>query len=148
MIDFGLSELMLIGVVALIVLGPEKFPRVARMAGSAFGRAQRYVHQLRHEVSNELALDDLHELREEVRDAASEVEKTLSRHTLFSGNTHEAKERDPMEELAAAKAKTFRSRKTELRTFSSNGHRRHVRKQLASSAARSKYSNSTGRDAK
>ncbi len=153
MIDLSLSELMLIGVVALIVLGPEKLPGVARMAGSVFGRAQRYIYQLRHEVSNELALNDLHALREEVRDTANEVGKTLSDRTLFSGSTHEAEERDPMEELAAAKAKIFRSHKAERRAFfgTRNNKNQHMRKKLRSTAAqhvRNQFSNATDRGAK
>ena len=135
MIDFGLSELMLIGVVALIVLGPERLPGVARMAGSVFGRAQRYVHQLRSEVNNELALDDLHSLRNEVRDTASEVENAFSRDTLFSGSTRDTEEIGPDHELAAAKAKTFRNRKTEIRAHASSRHGRPARKKLTSSAA-------------
>ena len=51
MIDLGISKLALIGVVALIVIGPEKLPRVARMAGTLLGRAQRYINDVKAEVS-------------------------------------------------------------------------------------------------
>jgi Tat protein translocase TatB subunit len=47
MIDLGLSKLAVIGVVALIVIGPEKLPKVARMAGTLYGRAQRYLHEVK-----------------------------------------------------------------------------------------------------
>jgi sec-independent protein translocase protein TatB len=59
MIDLGLSKLAIIGVVALIVIGPEKLPKVARMAGTLYGRAQRYLHEVKSEVSREIELDEL-----------------------------------------------------------------------------------------
>ena len=58
MIDLGLSKLAIIGVVALIVIGPEKLPKVARMAGSLYGRAQRYLHEVKSEVSREIELEE------------------------------------------------------------------------------------------
>jgi sec-independent protein translocase protein TatB len=73
MIDLGLSKLAIIGVVALVVIGPEKLPKVARMAGSLYGRAQRYMNQVKAEVSREIELDELKNLQQEVRDAAQSV---------------------------------------------------------------------------
>ena len=79
MIDLGLSKLALIGVVALIVIGPEKLPKVARMAGTLYGRAQRYLHEVKSEVSREIELDELRNLHKEVQETAQsfkdEVEK-------------------------------------------------------------------------
>lgn len=139
MIDFGLSEIMLIGVVTLIVVGPEKLPKVARLAGSVFGRAQRYVHQLRAEVNREFAIDDLHQLREEMHGTIHEIENSLSRNSDFFGNTSPAASSDnPVDELAAAKARAFRRRKTDIRTAAGtrSGGKRLERKHLASDAAR------------
>jgi len=73
MIDLGLSKLAIIGVVALIVIGPEKLPKVARMAGSLYGRAQRYLHEVKSEVSREIELDELRNLQKEVSEAAHSV---------------------------------------------------------------------------
>lgn len=73
MIDLGLSKLAIIGVVALVVIGPEKLPKVARMAGSLYGRAQRYMNQVKAEVSREIELDELKNLQQEVRQAAQSV---------------------------------------------------------------------------
>ena len=73
MIDLGLSKLAIIGVVALIVIGPEKLPKVARMAGSLYGRAQRYLHDVKAEVSREIELDELRNLQKEVRETAQSI---------------------------------------------------------------------------
>ena len=70
MIDLGLSKLAIIGVVALIVIGPEKLPKVARMAGTLYGRAQRYLHDVKSEVSREIELDELRNLHKEVQESA------------------------------------------------------------------------------
>lgn len=78
MIDLGLSKLALIGVVALVVIGPEKLPKVARMAGSLFGRAQRYMNEVKAEVSREMELDELRKMQKEMRDAATEVENSIA----------------------------------------------------------------------
>jgi len=81
MIDLGLSKLAIIGVVALIVIGPEKLPRVARMAGTLYGRAQRYLHEVKTEVSREIELDELRNLQKEVQESArsfkDDVEQTI-----------------------------------------------------------------------
>ena len=60
----------IIGVVALIVIGPEKLPKVARMAGTLYGRAQRYLHDVKSEVSREIELDELRNLHKEVQERA------------------------------------------------------------------------------
>jgi sec-independent protein translocase protein TatB len=82
MIDLGLSKLAIIGVVALIVIGPEKLPKVARMAGTLYGRAQRYLHDVKSEVSREIELDELRNLQKEVQETAQSfkdsVENTIA----------------------------------------------------------------------
>jgi sec-independent protein translocase protein TatB len=73
MIDLGLTKLAVIGVVALIVIGPEKLPKVARMAGTLYGRAQRYLNEVKTEVSREIELEELKNLKKEMQDAAESV---------------------------------------------------------------------------
>ncbi|HAT30459.1 MAG TPA: twin-arginine translocase subunit TatB [Janthinobacterium sp.] len=77
MIDLGLSKLAIIGVVALIVIGPEKLPKVARMAGSLYGRAQRYLNDVKAEVSREIELDELKNLHKEVQEAAQSIKSSV-----------------------------------------------------------------------
>lgn len=73
MIDLGLTKIAIIGVVALIVIGPEKLPKVARMAGTLYGRAQRYLHDVKSEVSREIELDELRNLKKEVEETAQSI---------------------------------------------------------------------------
>lgn len=73
MIDLGLTKIAIIGVVALIVIGPEKLPKVARMAGTLYGRAQRYLHEVKSEVSREIELDELRHLKKEVEETAQTI---------------------------------------------------------------------------
>jgi sec-independent protein translocase protein TatB len=84
MLDLGLTKMAVIGVVALVVLGPERLPGVARTAGALFGRAQRYINDVKSEVTREMELDELKKMRTEFETAASNVESsihdTLRRH--------------------------------------------------------------------
>ena len=77
MIDFGFDKLALIGAVALIVIGPEKLPRVARTVGHLFGKAQRYVADVKAEVSRSIELDELKKMKTEFEDAARNVQQTV-----------------------------------------------------------------------
>lgn len=77
MIDIGLTKIALIGVVALVVIGPEKLPRVARMIGTLYGRAQRYLHQVKTEVSREMELDELRKVQKEMQETASNVGQSI-----------------------------------------------------------------------
>lgn len=79
MIDLGLAKLALIGAVALIVIGPEKLPKVARMAGSLFGRAQRYLHDVKAEVGREMELDELRKMQQDIEEAATEMKSGVDR---------------------------------------------------------------------
>ena len=78
MIDFGFDKLALIGAVALIVIGPEKLPRVARTVGTLIGKAQRYVADVKAEVNRSIELDELKKMKTEFEDAARNVERTVS----------------------------------------------------------------------
>ncbi len=77
MIDLGLSKMALIGVVALIVIGPEKLPRVARTVGTLLGKAQRYVNDVKAEVNRSMELDELRKMKESVETAARDVETSV-----------------------------------------------------------------------
>lgn len=78
MIDFGFDKLALIGAVALIVIGPEKLPRVARTVGHLLGKAQRYVADVKAEVNRSIELEELKKMKGQFEDAARDVEKTVS----------------------------------------------------------------------
>ena len=77
MIDLGLSKLMLIGAVALIVIGPEKLPRVARTVGTLLGKAQRYVADVKAEVNRSIDLEELRKMQTTVHDEVGSVQQTL-----------------------------------------------------------------------
>ena len=77
MIDLGISKIALIGAVALVVIGPEKLPRVARTIGALIGKAQRYVSDVKAEVNRSMALDELKKMKETVETAARDVEQSV-----------------------------------------------------------------------
>jgi sec-independent protein translocase protein TatB len=77
MIDLGISKMALIGAVALIVIGPEKLPRVARMVGTMLGKAQRYVADVKAEVNRSLELEDLKKMKDQMEGAARDVEGSI-----------------------------------------------------------------------
>ena len=77
MFDIGFSELMVIGVVALIVIGPEKLPRMARTVGHLAGRLQRYVSDVKADINREIELDELRKMRDSMQQAASNFESSV-----------------------------------------------------------------------
>jgi sec-independent protein translocase protein TatB len=77
MIDLGVSKLALIAVVALVVVGPERLPKVARMVGNLFGRAQRYMAEVKSEVSRQMELEEFKKLREDSAAAFKDVENSI-----------------------------------------------------------------------
>ena len=77
MFDVSLTELMVIGVVALIVIGPERLPKVARTVGHLLGRAQRYVNDVKSDIQREIELDELRKFKSEMETAAQGVQKSL-----------------------------------------------------------------------
>ena len=77
MFDIGFSELMVIGVVALIVIGPEKLPKVARTVGHLAGRLQRYVSDVKADINREIEVDELRKMRDSMQQAASSFESTV-----------------------------------------------------------------------
>jgi len=78
MFDIGFSEIVVIAVVALIVIGPERLPKAARTMGHLFGRLQRYVNDVKSDISREMELDELRKLQQEVQTAASDIQSTVS----------------------------------------------------------------------
>ena len=79
MFDIGFSELLVIAVVALIVIGPERLPKVARTMGHLLGRLQRYVNDVKSDISREMELDELRKLQASVQDAARSIENSVSK---------------------------------------------------------------------
>lgn len=77
MIDLGISKIALIGAVALIVIGPEKLPRVARTVGMLLGKAQRYVNDVKQEVNRSMELDEFRKMKESVEATARDVENSI-----------------------------------------------------------------------
>lgn len=77
MIDLGISKIALIGAVALIVIGPEKLPRVARTIGTLLGKAQRYIADVKAEVSKSIELDELKKMKDTMQEAAHDVENSI-----------------------------------------------------------------------
>lgn len=77
MFDIGFSELIVIGVVALIVLGPERLPKVARTTGHLLGRLQRYVADVKSDIHREMQIDELKRLQDEARQAALQMETSV-----------------------------------------------------------------------
>ncbi len=77
MIDLGVSKIALIGAVALIFIGPEKLPKLARTLGVMVGKAQRYVADVKAEVNRSMDLEELKKMKETVESAARDVETTV-----------------------------------------------------------------------
>lgn len=125
MIDIGLTKIALVGLVALVVIGPEKLPTVARMAGSLFGRAQRYINEVKSEVSREIELEELRKMQKDVQEAASGVEQSIAKglsdaeqslNTAWSEAPPDRRNDDSLFtpfnlDAPAAKAKSFRKKK-------------------------------------
>lgn len=77
MFEIGFSELMVIGVVALVVIGPERLPKVARTAGHLFGRFQRYVSNVKADITREMELDELRKFRSEFEESARSIHSSI-----------------------------------------------------------------------
>jgi sec-independent protein translocase protein TatB len=146
MIDLGLAKLAMIGAVALIVIGPEKLPKVARMAGSLLGRAQRYLNQVKAEVSREMELDELRKVKQDMADAASELKAGVANEMAeveqgVNSIWHEPSEQTDMQVDQAKlleKARQFR-RKKSLRNSALPGwykQQQGARSRLLSASAR------------
>ena len=78
MFDIGFSEIVVIAVVALIVIGPERLPKTAKTLGLLFGRLQRYVSDVKADINRELELDELRKLQQQVQTAAKDFETSMT----------------------------------------------------------------------
>jgi sec-independent protein translocase protein TatB len=78
MFDISFAEFALIGLVALVVLGPERLPKVARTAGHLLGRLQRYVTDVKADINREIQLEDLKKLQQQMEHSAREMQSSLS----------------------------------------------------------------------
>lgn len=78
MFDIGFSELMVIALVALVVIGPERLPRVARTAGHLLGRLQRYVGDVKSDINREMQLDELKKMQQQVEDSARNLQSSVT----------------------------------------------------------------------
>lgn len=90
MIDIDLTKIALIGVVALVVIGPAKLPRVARMVGTFLGRAQRYINDVKSEVSREIELDELRKMQKDMQSAGQDVENSIAQNLSQAKDDFEA----------------------------------------------------------
>lgn len=78
MFDIGFSEMVVVGVVALIVIGPEKLPKVARTVGILLGRAQRYVDGVKSDINRQLQVDEMKQMQAQMTQQARELENSLT----------------------------------------------------------------------
>lgn len=111
MFDMSFSEIAVIGVVALVVLGPERLPKVARTAGHMFGRLQRYVATVKADINREMDTSELAKIKQEVQDAARSFEQTVQqtansveKETAAISQSVESKTPPPESTISAAPA--------------------------------------------
>jgi sec-independent protein translocase protein TatB len=104
MFDISFTELLVIGVIALVVIGPERLPKVARTIGHLVGRAQRYVSDVKSDIQREVELDELRKLKEQMQDAAQSVQSSLQNTESALRQPLEAFEQSTMSTLNELKA--------------------------------------------
>jgi len=117
MIDIDFAKLILIGIVTLIVVGPEKFPTVARMAGSLLGRAQRYINEIKSEVSHDIELEEFRKIHQEIEKTGRDIEKGVAKNLLDSEKKlyenwdNTSQNNDSITKKLVTKSKIFRNEK-------------------------------------
>jgi len=102
MFDIGFSELLVIGIVALVVIGPERLPKVARTLGHLLGRAQRYVNDVKADINREMQLDELKKLQSQVTESARSLEDSVRKEYETARSAVEAPAQEAVAELNAA----------------------------------------------
>ena len=110
MFDIGFSELMVIAVIALVVIGPERLPKVARTLGHLAGRLQRYVSDVKADINREIELDELRKMRDSMQQAASSFESSVksglasaeNEVNQFTATAEQALQEDKKEDKAEA----------------------------------------------
>ncbi len=119
MFDIGFSELLVIALVTLIVVGPERLPKVARTLGHMLGRLQRYVNDVKADIAREMELEELRKMRASVEESAREIERSIheevNRAEREVQSVAEAVEKSAVEGAAAAEASSIPSRDGEAR---------------------------------
>jgi len=106
MFDVGLSELMVIAAVALVVIGPERLPKVARTAGLLLGRLQRYVSDVKSDINREMQLDELKKLQQQMTDQVTNLEASVT-HEMREVETSVNTAVEPLAEIAVSPAPTL-----------------------------------------
>lgn len=106
MFDISFTELMVIGVIALVVIGPERLPKVARTIGHLVGRAQRYVGDIKSDIQREVELDELRKLKDQMQEAAQSVKSSLE--------STESSLRKPLDAFEQSTMSTLNELKTPL----------------------------------
>ena len=104
MIDFGFDKIALIGAVALIVIGPEKLPRVARTVGHFIGKAQRYVADVKAEVNRSIELEELQKMKSQFETAARDMEQTVHNEVHEASSSFESNWSEATAELSGPAA--------------------------------------------
>jgi sec-independent protein translocase protein TatB len=105
MFDFSFSELMVVMVVALIVIGPERLPKVARTLGHLWGRAQRYVNGVKADIERDMAVEEFRQLQQKVQAEASLVEQSVKQVTL-TADQHVQKINEAIAQLSSPDSAT------------------------------------------
>ena len=105
MFDIGFSELIVIAIVALVVIGPERLPRVARTAGHMLGRLQRYVNDVKTDIDREMQLDELKKLQAQVADSARSFEDSVRKEYDSARFTFESPVQSAIADLEASARK-------------------------------------------
>jgi sec-independent protein translocase protein TatB len=106
MLDFGFDKIALIGAVALIVIGPEKLPRVARTVGALIGKAQRYVADVKAEVNRSIELEELQKMKKQFETAAGDIRSSVQKEVGEAGQAFESSWKDATAGLTDSGATT------------------------------------------
>jgi sec-independent protein translocase protein TatB len=77
MFDFSFSELVVVLLVALVVIGPERLPKVARTLGHLWGRTQRYVNKMKNDISHDMELEELKQMKNKMQSEANSLESSI-----------------------------------------------------------------------
>lgn len=100
MFDVSFGEMMVVGVVALVVIGPERLPKVARTVGSFIGKAQRYATQVRNDINAQIELEELRKTQQDIRDAAQQFEQSINKE-IHAAEAEVAQIQQQVEEIRA-----------------------------------------------
>jgi sec-independent protein translocase protein TatB len=122
MFDIGISEFAVIGAVALVVLGPERLPKVARTAGHLFGRLQRYVNTVKADINREMETSELANLKKEVQDAARSFEQTVNQTATSIESEARVLQNAANEMVAEAKPAAVATPEAALSSNPTSGH--------------------------